>query len=91
MIIKKNDYNALINESNLFSDAIHRISEGELNLKIENTEDMKLCKLADDINEITDILNQYICEISRMLSHLSVGDSQARREHASTPYPGSPY
>lgn len=74
MIIKKNNYNALINESNLFSNAIHRISEGELNLKIENTEDMKLCKLADDINEITDILNQYICEISRILSHLSVGD-----------------
>ena len=70
----KHNYQMLVRESEEFSTVIHKIAEGQLDIKILEPETKKLNTLANDINDITDILNQYICEISRILSHLSIGD-----------------
>ena len=71
---KMKQYNALLIESELLSNEIHKLSEGQLDSRIENAENLQLSKLAQDINDIFLVLNQYICEISRVLSHLSIGD-----------------
>ena len=65
---------ALLQESEQFSKAIHELSEGNLDIRISNADSMLLKHMATDINEIASTLNSYIYEISRILSHLSIGD-----------------
>lgn len=64
----------LVQESEQFSMAIHELSEGNLDIHITNADSMLLKNLATDINDISSTLNSYIYEISKILSHLSVGD-----------------
>lgn len=71
---KINQIRALLHESEQFSMAIHELAEGNLDIRITNADSMILKELATDINEIASTLNSYIYEISRILSHLSVGD-----------------
>lgn len=75
---RKKQYQALLAESELLSGEIHKLSAGQLDLKIPDTETLQLSEIAGAVNDISAVLAQYICEISRVLSHLSVGDLTVR-------------
>jgi len=56
------------------NEAIHNMSAGNLDIFISEVETEALKATAKDINNISITLNNYISEISKVLSHLSVGD-----------------
>lgn len=50
------------------------MSKGYLDASIDQTENLLLADLASDFNNITQVLNSYIKEITHVISHLSAGD-----------------
>jgi len=56
------------------NDAIHNMSSGNLDIYIGEIKTEAFKMIAKDMNNISITLNNYISEISRVLSHLSVGD-----------------
>ena len=55
-------------------DAIHQMADGNLDIHINTTDMENLTPVINDINRLSEILNTYISEISKVLSHLSIGD-----------------
>lgn len=53
---------------------MHRLAKGNLGINKMEVENEYLRKVAEDIKAIADTLDQYVAEISSVLSHLSVGD-----------------
>ncbi len=85
---KKKKLIAIIKESELFSELLGNITDGNLDVNLELTDDLIMHNLAANINQIASHLNSYIFEISRVLSHLSVGDLTVHTEE-SIPFYGS--
>lgn len=52
----------------------HRLAEGYLEIDKIEVEEEHLRWVSNDIDGIANVLNQYVAEISGVLSHLSVGD-----------------
>lgn len=61
-------------ETTILADCLHQMSEGKLDANINNTSDMLLNEIADDINHMSNFLNHYINSITHVISHLSAGD-----------------
>ena len=71
---KKNQMNTVLKESECIAECLHEMSKGILDTHIELTSEMVLEYLARDVNQISSLLNQYIREISQVISHYSAGD-----------------
>ncbi|SHO51736.1 methyl-accepting chemotaxis protein [Anaerocolumna xylanovorans] len=65
---------SLYNESKSIADGMHQMSKGYLDAHITQDENLLLADLATDFNNITCLLNNYIREITHVISHLSAGD-----------------
>lgn len=63
-----------INDLATIGEQTRQIAKGDLETSHIQVETSELTELSDDINLITGTLNSYVGEISRVLSHLSVGD-----------------
>lgn len=61
-------------EFEMVAENMHKLASGNLDVQMDETEVTEYPKLARDMNMIGLNLNQYIDEISRVLSHISVGD-----------------
>ncbi|MFA9376077.1 MAG: methyl-accepting chemotaxis protein [Lachnotalea sp.] len=61
-------------ENNYIYEAIHNMSKGNLDIHIDAVETEAFLPVIEDMNNISITLNSYISEISKVLSHLSVGD-----------------
>ncbi|WMJ86534.1 methyl-accepting chemotaxis protein [Anaerocolumna sp. MB42-C2] len=64
----------LYHESNKIEDSLHLMTKGMLDTQIDITDDLLLLNLVKDTNNISNQLNSYINEITRVISHLSAGD-----------------
>ena len=73
-MIRRNNTEVVLKESGLIALSLRDMREGILDATIEETKGMILCELAEDINQISLILNSYIREISQVISHYSAGD-----------------
>lgn len=71
---KNNQMDAVLRESEKIATCLHEMSKGILDTQIDLTENMILQYLAQDVNQISSLLNQYIREISQVISHYSAGD-----------------
>lgn len=65
---------SLYSESKSIADGLHQMSKGYLDARIDQDENLLLVDLATDFNNITQLLNNYIKEITHVISHLSAGD-----------------
>ncbi len=68
------EVNLYIREVQKVKDIISRMTQGDLEHRLEEEEFGVLGDLAGDINGIGSILNDYVNEISHVLSHLSAGN-----------------
>lgn len=74
MMSKRSMYRQLEKDCEAIRKQTNRLAKGNLDIdKIEAGEE-HLQRVSEDINEIANVLNEYIAEISGVLSHLSVGD-----------------
>ncbi len=74
MMSKRRMYRQLEKDCEAIRKQTDRLAKGNLDIdKIEAGEE-HLQKVSDDINDIANVLDEYIAEISGVLSHLSVGD-----------------
>ena len=71
---KKNQMNTVLKESECIAECLHEMSKGILDTHIDLTSEMVLEYLVRDVNQISSLLNQYIREISQVISHYSAGD-----------------
>lgn len=71
---KNHQMDAVLRESEKIATCLHEMSKGILDTQIDLTDDMLLQYLAQDVNQISSLLNQYIREISQVISHYSAGD-----------------
>lgn len=65
---------SLYNESKNIANGLHQMSKGYLDAHIDQNENLLLADLSNDFNNITQLLNTYIKEITHVISHLSAGD-----------------
>ncbi len=78
MMGRKSMYRQLEKDCETIRKQTNRLVKGNLDIdKIEAGEE-HLQRISEDINEIANVLNEYIAEISGVLSHLSVGDLLVR-------------
>lgn len=74
MFQKKKENDVFYKDCELIGKGMHQIAGGDLEGDRVEVEIKDLRVLADDVNLMADTLNIYVDEITRVLSHLSVGD-----------------
>ena len=74
MMSKKSMYRQLEKDCEAIRKQTNRLVKGNLEIDKIEVEEEHLQKVSEDINGIASVLNEYIAEISKILSHLSVGD-----------------
>ena len=68
----KKRYLDLRNESEMISHFTERFAKGDLSIDIESTQVSDLAQITQNLNESAKVLNQYISNISDVLSQMSV-------------------
>ena len=71
---KKKISDVLYQESHQIENSLHQMAEGMLDSQIQAADGMLLLNLVRDTNSISNQLNNYINEITHVISHLSAGD-----------------
>lgn len=72
-MIKRNE-NLLKKDCELVSNQMHYLTKGDFDIEHIKTNTEEIQNVADDMNLIAETLSAYVGEISKVLSHLSVGD-----------------
>jgi len=70
----KKRYLNLKNESEMISHFTERFAKGDLSIDIESTQVSDLAQITQNLNESAKVLEQYVSNISEVLSHISIGD-----------------
>lgn len=71
---KKKEESVFYQDCEIIGRGMHQIASGDLEADRVEVETKELTALAEDVNQMADTLNTYVDEITRVLSHLSVGD-----------------